>query len=73
MESFCNIINVFTVNFDQLNVSLLNKNIFFQKMFVCKHLNGGLSNNSVINWNVPVRHRTELCQNVKINVYGLSK
>lgn len=42
-------------------------------MFDRKRFNGGVSNNSVINWNVPVRHRTELCQNVKINVYGLSK
>ncbi len=27
METFCNIINVFTVTFDQFNASLLNKNI----------------------------------------------
>jgi len=27
IESFCNIINVFTVTFDQLNGSLLNKSI----------------------------------------------
>ncbi len=26
-ENFCNIINAFTVTFDQLNVSLLNKSI----------------------------------------------
>ncbi len=31
-EIFCNIINVFTVTFDQFNASLLNKMIdFFQK------------------------------------------
>ncbi len=29
MEIFCNIINVFTVTFDQFNVSLLNKSINF--------------------------------------------
>jgi len=28
---FCNIINVFTVTFDQLNVSLLNESINFSK------------------------------------------
>jgi len=32
IESFCNIINAFTVSFDQFNASLLNKSIhFFQK------------------------------------------
>ncbi len=30
MEIFCNIINVFTVNFDQLNVFFLNKSMFFR-------------------------------------------
>ncbi len=57
MQSFCSIINMFTVN-----VFLLNKNRFFSKK-EHKYLNGCVSNNSVINWNVPVRHRTELCQN----------
>ncbi len=29
-ETFCNIINVFTVSFDQFNASLLNKNILIK-------------------------------------------
>ncbi len=31
MEIFCNILNVFTVTFDQLNECFLNKSIYFQK------------------------------------------
>ncbi len=31
MEIFCNVINVFTVAFDEFNVSLLNKTINFLK------------------------------------------
>ncbi len=41
---FCNILNVFTVTFDQFNASMLNKSINFFKINVLtlKTLNGGV-------------------------------
>ncbi len=41
-EIFCNIINVFTVIFDQFNASMLNKNINFFKKNYPKHLNSNV-------------------------------
>jgi len=41
IEIFCNIINVFTVTFDQFNVSLMNKSINF--FFYHRLLNGSFS------------------------------
>ncbi len=38
MKIFCNITNVFTVTFDQLNASLLNQSIhFFKKKILLTH------------------------------------
>ncbi len=51
MEIFCNIINVFTVTFDQFNASLLNKSFnFFTKINLTepKPLNGSVY--IIVNW-----------------------
>jgi len=43
IEIFCNIINVFAVNFDQFNVSMLNKSINLKKKGIvkrwCRYMN----------------------------------
>ncbi len=51
LQEFCNIINAFTVTFDQLNVSLHNKSIKKIKSYWPKRLNGGVSVIKKINTN----------------------
>ncbi len=55
IESFCNIINIFTVTFDQFNASLMNKSINFleKKMDVTDYISPKVSRTGGWIWIIP--------------------